>query len=83
MAKRIADSIISKDLVKITVPSEKFLSETEELIMQELSVEDRLNEEVREILKKHSSEIEQGRLDYRKLFDLTKQKLVKERSIVL
>jgi len=83
MAKRIVDSIISKDLVKITVPSEKLLSETEELIMHELTVEDRLNEEVREILKKHSSEIEQGRLDYRKLFDLTKQKLVKERSIVL
>jgi hypothetical protein len=83
MAQRIVDSIISKDLVKIKVPGEKLLSETEELIMFELSVEDRLNEEVREILKEHSSEIEQGRLDYRKLFDLTKQKLVKERSIVL
>jgi hypothetical protein len=83
MAKRIVDSFISKDLVKITVPSGKLLSETEELIMHELTVEDRLNEEVREILKKHSSEIEQDRLDYRKLFDLTKQKLVRERSIVL
>jgi hypothetical protein len=83
MAKRIVDSFISKDLVKITVPSKKLLSETEELIMHELTVEDRLNEEVREILKKHSSEIEQDRLDYRKLFDLTKQKLVRERSIVL
>ena len=83
MAKRIVDSIISKDLVKITVPSKKLLSETEELIMHELTVEDRLNEEVREILKKHSSEIELGRLDFRKLFDLTKQKLVKERNIVL
>lgn len=83
MAKRIVDSIISKDLVKITVPSGKFLSETEALIMQELTVEDRVNEEVREILKKHTGEIEQGRLDYRKLFDLTKQKLVKERNIVL
>ena len=30
MAQRIVDSIISKDLVKITVASEKLLSETEE-----------------------------------------------------
>ena len=83
MAKRIVDNIISKNLVKSAVPIEKLISETEELIMLELTVEDRLNEEVREFLKKHSSEIEQGRLDYRKLFDLTKQKLVKERNIVL
>jgi hypothetical protein len=46
-------------------------------------VEDRLNEEVREFLKGHASEIEKGRLDYRRLFDLTKQKLVKERNLVL
>ena len=41
------------------------------------------NDEVRELLKTYTSEIEQGRLDYRKLFDLTKQKLVRERNIVL
>ena len=83
MAKKIVDNITAKKLVKPTVPIEKFLSETEEIIMHELTLEDRLNEEVREILKKHSLEIQQGRLDYRKLFDLTKQKIVKERNIVL
>jgi hypothetical protein len=83
MAKKIVDNIISKNLVKSTVTNEKLLSETAALIMHELTVEDRLNEEVREILKKHSLEIQQDRLDYRKLFDLTKQKLVKERNIIL
>jgi len=83
MAKKIVDNIISKNLVKPTVQIEKLLSKTEEIIMHELTVEDRLNEEIREILKKHSLEIQQGRLDYRKLFDLTKQKLVKERNIIL
>ena len=83
MAKKIIDNILSKNLVTTAVPFEKLLSETEEIIMQELTVEDRLNEEVREILKKHSVEIQQGRLDYRRLFDLTKQKLVKEKNIVL
>jgi len=83
IAKKILDNIISKNLVKPKVPIEKLLSETEELLMHELTAEDRLNEEVKEILKKHSLEIQQGRLDYRRLFDLTKQKLVKERNIVL
>jgi hypothetical protein len=83
IAKKIIDNILSKNLAKSAVPLEKLLSETEELMLYELSVEDRLNEEVREILKGHSSEIEKSRLDYRRLFDLTKQKLVKERNIVL
>ena len=83
IAKKIVENILSKGLVKSTVPIERLQSETGEIILHELTVEDRLNEEVREILKKHSVEIEQGRLDYRKLFELTKHKLVKERNIVL
>ncbi|OHE54635.1 MAG: hypothetical protein A2027_00025 [Thermodesulfovibrio sp. RBG_19FT_COMBO_41_18] len=83
LAKKIVDNIISKELIKPTVSIEKLRLETEELILKELSIEDRLNEEVRELLKNHTSEIEQGRLDYRKLFELTKQKLVKERNLEL
>lgn len=83
LAKKIADNIISKELVKPTVPIEKLLTGIKELILDELTVEDRLNEEVREILRLRASEIEHGRLDYRKLFELTKQKLVKERNLIL
>jgi len=83
LAKKIVDNIISKEFVKPSVPIEKLLLETEEIILYELTVEDRLNEEVRELLKKHASEIKQGRLDYRRLFELTKHKLVKERNLVL
>ncbi|MEW6068559.1 MAG: DUF507 family protein [Nitrospirota bacterium] len=83
LAKHIVNNIISKELVKPTVPVEKLLSETEEIVFHELSVEDRLNEEVREMLKSYASQIEKDRMDYRKLFELTKQKLVKERNLVL
>lgn len=83
LTKKIIDNIISKNLVKPTVSLDKLLSETEGLIMDELSIEDKLNEEVRELLKKYTSEIEKGRMDFRKLFELTKHKLVKERNLVL
>jgi hypothetical protein len=83
LAKKIVDNIISKHLITPLVPHEKLVSEAEELIMDELTVEDRINQEVRELLKSHASEIEKGRLDYRKLFDLTKQKLVRERNLIL
>ncbi|MEW6587089.1 MAG: DUF507 family protein [Nitrospirota bacterium] len=83
LSKKILDSLLAKNLIKPAIPLEKLLAETEALILLELTVEDRLNEEVRELLKVHAPEIERGRLDYRRLFDLTKRKLIKERNIVL
>ncbi len=83
LARRISENLTLKEAVKITVPMDKFIEKTEEIIVQELMVEDRLSDEVRELLKKHASDIERGRMDYRKLFELTKQKLVKERNLVL
>jgi hypothetical protein len=83
LAKRIIDNILSKNLATTTIPREKLLSETEGILLDELTLEDRLNDEVREILKTHTAEIEKGRLDYRRLFELTKQKLIRERNLVL
>ena len=83
LAKRISENLTLREAVKITVPMDKFIEKTEEIITEELTVEDRLNDEVRELLKKHATDIERGRMDYRKLFELTKQKLVKERNLVL
>ncbi|MGE5238010.1 MAG: DUF507 family protein [Chloroflexota bacterium] len=83
LAKRITDSLIAKQLIEPCAPLSRLFEETERLLTDELMVEDRLNDEVRQILKKFEPEIEKGRLDYRKLFDMTKQKLVKERNIVI
>ncbi|MBA3060326.1 MAG: DUF507 family protein, partial [Nitrospirae bacterium] len=60
ITKKVVDSIISKQLITPRIPIEQLLSNTEELIMNELLAEDRINEEVREMLRKHNSEIERG-----------------------
>ncbi|HTZ17400.1 MAG TPA: DUF507 family protein [Dissulfurispiraceae bacterium] len=83
LARRIVDNLVKKELVESQVPVETLIAETERLLLEELTVEDRLNDEVRQILKKFEPEIEKGRLDYRRLFDMTKQKLVKERNIII
>lgn len=83
LAKKIANNITSKELLRATIPMDKFIFNIEEIITEELTVEDRLNAEVRELLKKHESNIEHGRMDYRKLFELTKHRLLKERDIVI
>jgi hypothetical protein len=83
IVKEIMEELLKKDMIELQAPKEKVTEILYELMLEELMVEDRLNEEVREMLKKFDSEIAKGRLDYRKLFDLTKQKLVKERNIIL
>lgn len=83
LAGEIVNSLSEKGLVELKMQKVEVLRQAEQLIAEELSVEDRLNREVRELLKQYDLEIEKGRLDYRKLFELTKQKLVKERNIVL
>jgi len=83
MARQVVEYLLSADLIEPLVPAEDLVRETEALIMDDLMVEDRLNDEVREVLKKFETDIERGRLDYKRLFDLTKQKLIKERNLVL
>ena len=52
-------------------------------ITEDLMVEDRLNDEVRKILEEHSSQMRQGSIEYHKMFRLVKEKLVKERNLIL
>jgi hypothetical protein len=83
MAKRIIDNLIAKEMITPKIPVEKLIEQADAIILAELMLEDRLNNEVRELLKKHETDIERNRMDYRKLFELTKHKLVKERNLVL
>jgi hypothetical protein len=52
-------------------------------VTEELSVEDRLNAEVRQLLKAYEKQIEQGQVDFQKMFTMIKQKLVRERGLIL
>ena len=53
------------------------------LIVEDLMVEDRLNEEVREILGKHEGELRRQGVEYHEMFKVIKQKLVRERKLIL
>jgi len=83
LAKEIIEDLLRKEALELNASREQVTQLMEELILEELMVEDRINDEVREMLKQYDTEIEKGNLDYRRLFEMTKQKLVKERNIIL
>ena len=66
------------------VGDRKALVETlDQAITYELCAEDRVNAEVRQMLKAYEQQIEQGQVDYQKMFQMVKQKLVRERGLIL
>ena len=53
------------------------------VITEELRVEDRLNEEVREVLVHHSAEMADSNITYNEMFKMVKRRLAKEKGIIL
>ncbi len=72
-----------KEHVEFIGERKGFVEVLEQAIIHELSVEDRVNAEVRQLLKAYAQQIDQGQVDYQKMFLMVKQKLVRERGIIL
>jgi uncharacterized protein len=62
---------------------EEFIKYIDHVIYEELSLEDKLNEEVREILREYTQEFDSGRVEYHRMFKMVKDKLAKEKGVVL
>ncbi len=82
IARKIVKTLVSAG--KLEVDSQPRIVELiAHVIADELSVEDRLNEEVREVLLQHSAEIERSNMSYSDMFKMAKKKLAKEKGIIL
>ena len=83
MAESLAARLVQDGHVTVTGTSKGFAEALDQVMTEELSVEDRLNSEVRQLLKAYEHQIEAGQVDYQKMFTMIKQKLVRERGIIL
>ena len=52
-------------------------------MMEELTVEDRLNEEVRQILIDHQDEMRRTSVSYQEMYKKVKQQLARDRKLIL
>jgi hypothetical protein len=79
--------IIVRNLLKeekIIVDSKNdLITDIATLITDEFQKEDKLDQEVREILNKHMEKIRKENIEYQTMFRMIKTKLAKEREIVL
>ena len=79
--------IIIKNLLKeekiLLDDRNKIIDDIANLITEEFQKEDKLDQEVREILSKYMEKIRKENIEYQTMFRMIKSKLAKERNIVL
>jgi hypothetical protein len=83
IADAIAANVESKGLAEYDVPKAEIAVKIADVIVANMLEEDKLNADVEKILAAHEAEIKKENMDYRKVFELTKQKLAKDRGMVL
>ena len=83
LSESIATRLQQEGQVTIVGDRKAFVEQIDHAIVEELSVEDRLNAEVRQLLNAYEHDIEKGHVDYQRMFTMVKTKLARERGIIL
>ena len=82
ISKKIIESLINKDLIIWESNPDKLELIINNIIIDDLMVEDRLNEEVKQLLDSRTEEYERSMMDYGRVFQLVKSKLARERGLI-
>jgi hypothetical protein len=82
ISKKIIESLINKDLIIWESSPDKLELIINNIIIDDLMVEDRLNEEVKQLLDSRTEESERSMMDYGRVFQLVKSKLARERGLI-
>ena len=82
MAKQVLKRLVKAGLIQYDQP--EYVTEVMyEVMVDELSVEDRINEDVRKILEKHGDQMKELGATFEEAFKVIKKQLVRERKIIL
>jgi hypothetical protein len=82
MAKEIVKRLTAAKMIE-TKSAENLTTQVRQVMAEEVTIEDRLNEEVREILAKYSDEMKRTGVSYQEMFKKVKGQLARERKLIL
>ena len=82
MAKQLLKKLVEAKLVQYDQPA--YVAEVvSQVMLDEVSVEDRINDEVRKILEEHGNEMKAVGASYEEMFKKVKKQIVRERKAIL
>jgi len=83
LAPSLVDKLIAGGMIEPAGDRKALAVSLERVITDELSVEDRINVEAKELMRKYEAEIAKGHMDEQDLFKMIKKQLVKEKGVIL
>jgi len=83
LAGQMVAKLVSDGLIEPVADRRVLTVSLERVIVDELSVEDRINADAKELMRKYESEIARGQMNEQQLFQMIKKQLVKEKGVVL
>jgi hypothetical protein len=82
MAREVVKRLIAAKMIETKNP-EELTQRVRQVMAEEVTVEDRLNEEVREILSRYSDEMQRTGVSYQEMYKKVKGQLARERKLIL
>ena len=82
MAKEVVKRLIAGKMIE-TKAADGLTTQVRQVMAEEIGVEDRLNEEVREILARYSEEMRNTGVSYQEMYKKVKGQLARERKLIL
>ena len=82
MANEVVKRLVEGELIETTAAG-AVAQRVRQRMMEELTVEDRLNEEVREILIQHQDEMRRTSVSYQEMYKKVKGQLARDRKLIL
>jgi hypothetical protein len=82
MAKEVVKRLVAEKMIE-TKNVEALTQKVRQVMAEEVTIEDRLNEEVREILARYSDEMRRTGASYQEMYKKVKGQLARERKLIL
>ena len=82
LARQVVKRLLESKLIQIEQP-EYVLEVISQVMLDEVMIEDKINEEVRRILEEHGNEMKQMGASYEEMFKKVKKQIVRDRQVIL
>jgi len=82
MAKEVVKRLVAGKMIE-TKNADNLATQVRQVMAEEVTIEDRINEEVREILAKYSDEMRRTGVSYQDMYKKVKGQLARERKLIL
>lgn len=82
IARKLVQGLIAAEAIETSSP-EELTAKVHQTLLDELSVEDRINEKVREIMNQYADEIRRSGASYQEMYRRIKSELVRREKVIL